>query len=123
MRRPRLTQGYNTKRMDVTHTESSQKCLYYVVVVGPVWSYDPESYASCSVSNNKASHAGEVEGDDPETKGYTAPPGWGLGHETNYLTSVQNLIVEKPNNEAWLDNSGEIPRKSYKDLLRMIYDR
>jgi hypothetical protein len=51
-----------------------------------------------SVSTDRASRAGEVDGDDPEKKGYPAPPGWELGHETNYLTSVQNLLVEKPNN-------------------------
>jgi hypothetical protein len=40
-----------------------------------------------------------------------------MGHESNYLTSAQNLIVEKPNNGCWLDNNGEIPRKSYKNYV------
>jgi len=83
-----------------------------------VWSNDLERYASGSVSTDRASHARKVEGDDPEKKGYPAPPGWELEHETNYLTLEKNLIVEKPNNGCWLDNSGEIPRKSYKNYER-----
>jgi len=103
-----------SRLLDGTYTESPLKCPYFVVVVGPVWSNDPESYASGSISIDRASLSREVEGDDTERKGYPAPPGWELGHETNYLTSVQNLIVEKSNNGCWLDNSGEIPWKCYK---------
>jgi hypothetical protein len=32
------------------------------------------------VATGRASHAGQVKGDDPNKKGYPAPPGWGLGH-------------------------------------------
>jgi len=103
---------------DGTYTESTLKCPYFVIVVRPVWSNNLESYASSSISTDGASPARDVEGDDTERKGYPAPPGWELGHETTYLTSVQNLIVEKPNHGCWLDNSGEIPRKSYKNYER-----
>jgi len=89
-----------------------------IIVVGPVWSNDPVNYASSGISTDWASPAREVEGDDPQRKGYPAPPGWELGHEINFLSSVQNLIVEKPNNGCWLDNSHEIPRKSYKNYGR-----
>jgi len=49
------------------------------VVVGLAWSKDPESSAGSSVATGRASHARQVKGDDPDKKGYTGPPGWGLG--------------------------------------------
>jgi hypothetical protein len=41
-------------------------CLYFDVVVGLVWSNDPESYAGGSVATGRVTHAGQVEGDDPD---------------------------------------------------------
>jgi hypothetical protein len=38
---------------------------YLEVVVGLAWSNDPESYASGSIATDRASHAGQVKGDDP----------------------------------------------------------
>jgi hypothetical protein len=38
-----------------------------------------------------------------------------LGIRLTNLPSIKNLIAEKPNNGCQLDNSGETPRKSYKD--------
>ena len=52
--------------------ESPRRCPYFDVVVGLVWSHDPESYAG-------GSHARQVKGDDPDKKGYPGPPGWGFG--------------------------------------------
>jgi hypothetical protein len=40
-----------------------------------VWSYDPESYAGVSVAPGRASHAGQVKGDDPDKKGYPGSSG------------------------------------------------
>jgi hypothetical protein len=51
---------------------------YLDVVVGLVWSYDPESYAGGSVAAGRVSHAGQVKGDYPNKKGYPGPPGWEL---------------------------------------------
>jgi hypothetical protein len=53
-----------------------------------VWSNDPESCASGSIANGRASHSGQVEGDDPDKKKCPGPPGWGLGHEANNLTPL-----------------------------------
>jgi hypothetical protein len=53
--------------------------IYFVAVVGLVWSNNPESYAGGSVTTIRASHARQVKGDDPDKKGYPGPPGWGLG--------------------------------------------
>jgi hypothetical protein len=63
--------------------------IYVVVVVGLVWSNDPESYVGGSVATGRASHAGEVESDDPDKKGYPGPPVWGLGNEANNFTSAK----------------------------------
>jgi hypothetical protein len=59
-----------------------RRYLYFDVVVGLAWSNDPESYAGGSVATGRASHAGQVKGDDLDEKGYPGPPGWGLGLTT-----------------------------------------
>jgi hypothetical protein len=48
-------------------------------VVRPAWANDPQSYAGGSVATSSAYHAGQVEGDDPDSKGYPGHPGCGLG--------------------------------------------
>jgi len=53
-------------------------CPYFDVVVGLVWSNDPESCPGHSDSIGMASRARQVKGDDPDKKGYPGPPGWGL---------------------------------------------
>jgi hypothetical protein len=52
---------------------------YFDVVVGLVWSFDPESCVGCSEYTSNVFHASQVKGDDPDKKGYPGPPGWGLG--------------------------------------------
>jgi len=52
---------------------------YFGVVVGLVWSNDPESDGSCSVAAGRASNARQVKGDDLDKKVYRGPSGWGLG--------------------------------------------
>jgi hypothetical protein len=71
---------------------------YFEVVVGLVWSYDPESYAGGSVAPDRFSQARQVKGDDPDKKGYSGPTGWELRMSlTNpslkkcLLRSFQNL--------------------------------
>ena len=72
---------------------SSRKYPYFYVVVGLEWSNDPESYAGGRVATVRASHAGQVKGDDPGEKGYRGPSGWRLGmrmispHKRVVLTS------------------------------------
>jgi len=43
--------------------------------VGLVLPNDADSYAGGSVAAGRASHAGQVEGDDPDIKGYSSPTG------------------------------------------------
>jgi hypothetical protein len=57
----------------------TERYPYFDVVVGLVWSNDPESYAGSSDATGMASRAIQVKGDDPDKKGYPGPPGWGLG--------------------------------------------
>jgi hypothetical protein len=52
---------------------------YFDEVVGLVWSNDPESYPGGSDATGMSSLARQVKGDDPDKKGYSGPPGWGLG--------------------------------------------
>jgi hypothetical protein len=49
------------------------------LVVGFVWSNDPESYAGGSVATGRAIQAGQVKGDDTDKKGHPGPPGWAWG--------------------------------------------
>jgi len=42
------------------------------------WSNYTESYAGGRVATDKAFHATEVKGDDPNKKGYPGPPVWRL---------------------------------------------
>jgi len=48
-------------------------------VVELAWSNDPESYQGGSVETGRASHAGQVKGDDTDEEGYPGHPGWGVG--------------------------------------------
>jgi hypothetical protein len=57
-----------------------------------VWSNDLEICVKGSVVTGRASHAGQVKGDDPDQKEYPCFPGWGLGCEI----SVRSLRRPKP---------------------------
>jgi hypothetical protein len=63
----------------VTAAPPPHRYPYFDIVVGLAWSSDPESYASGSIAAGRVPHARQVRGDDPDKKGYPAPPGWGLG--------------------------------------------
>jgi len=52
--------------LEPTH---SRNYPYFDVVVGLVWSNDPESYDGGSVATGKPSRAIQVKGDDPDKKG------------------------------------------------------
>jgi hypothetical protein len=43
-----------------------QRYFSFDVVVGLVWSRDPDSYAKGNALNGRASHSGQVKGDDPD---------------------------------------------------------
>jgi len=51
-----------------------------------------------ALATGRATLAGQVEGDDPDLRGYPGPPGWGLG--VRLTTSPRKKpIVTKPYNK------------------------
>jgi hypothetical protein len=50
-------------------------------------------------ATGRVSHARQVKGDDPDEKGYTGPPGWGLGVRLTTPSHKKN-IVTRPQEEA-----------------------
>ena len=71
---------------------SPRRYLYFDVVVGLVWSNDPESYAGGSIATDRASHAGQVEGDVSDKKGNTGPPGWDRCNQARSLF-IRKLLI------------------------------
>jgi hypothetical protein len=69
---------------DINRSNPPARYLYSAVLMGLVWSNDPESYAC-----NSFATAGQVKGNDPDMKVYPGPLGRTLGRETNNLISVK----------------------------------
>ena len=62
---------------------------------GLAWLNDPKAMPVVALATGRATLAGQVEGDDPDERGYPGPPGWGLG--VRLTTSPRKkLIVTKP---------------------------
>jgi len=64
------TQGVSWLYVSASGTPPPRRYLYSDVVVELVWSNNPESCAGGSVAFGRASHDGQVKGDDPDKKGY-----------------------------------------------------
>jgi len=80
--------------------------LSFGVVVGLVWSNDPEMYGSSNVATDK--------------KGYTGPVGCGLECEANVTCmKKKQLIVEKPNNGCQID----IGKRPGKIIFILVLER
>jgi hypothetical protein len=45
---------------------ADRRYLYFEVVMGLLWSNDPESYAGGRIATGRVSLAGQVKGDDPD---------------------------------------------------------
>jgi hypothetical protein len=67
------------------------KVSFFDAVVGLAWLNDSESSAGGSIATGRASHAGQVEGDDPDKNVYPGPPSWGLG--VGLTTSPNNKCL------------------------------
>ena len=55
------------------------KLSLFFMVVGLVWSNEPESYAGGSLATGMVSYGGQVEDNDPDRKGPVIP-GWRFSH-------------------------------------------
>jgi hypothetical protein len=75
-------------------------------VVGLAWSRVPESYGGGSVAIGRPAHAGQVKGGDPNYKGYSRPPYWGLGLGLTIPTRKKNITVTQP------QRGGQAPTRS-----------
>jgi hypothetical protein len=62
----RRNEDYRKNMKKLLNRKPPRWCLYFEVVVWLVWSNDPESYAGGSIATGRATHAGQVEGDDPD---------------------------------------------------------
>jgi len=60
----------------------------------------PRAMLAVAYATVRASHAGQVEGDDPDKKGYPGPPVWGL--EVSLITPPRkkNIVTKPQGNEA-----------------------
>jgi hypothetical protein len=67
---------------------------YFDVVVELAWSNDLESHAGSSAATGRASHAGQIKGDDPDEKRYPGPSGCelGLGLTTHTVKYIMCLL-------------------------------
>jgi hypothetical protein len=61
---------------------------------------------------SRASHARQVKGDRSDQKGYHGTPGWGLGHEADYLIPIKTYTVRKP----WMTASVIKEAKAHKGV-------
>jgi hypothetical protein len=57
--------GETRNKSQVSKQIPTESIHSFSVVVGLVWSNDPESYAGSSVPTGRVSLAGQVKGDDP----------------------------------------------------------
>jgi hypothetical protein len=54
-------------------------------------------------ATGRASHAGQVKGDDRDRKGYTDPPGWGFGVRLTTPHSKKLIVTKVEQRKSWVD--------------------
>jgi hypothetical protein len=59
----------------------------------------PRAMLTVAYATVRASHAGQIMGDDPDKKGYPGPPGWGFGVGLTTPHSKQNYCYESRTKE------------------------
>ena len=79
----------------------------------------PIARLAVAYATGRASHAREIEGDDPDKKGYPGPPGWGFGIGLTTPHS-KKLIVTKVEQRNKLDSFNDDGRKRIK-YTKIIY--
>jgi len=64
-----------------------------------------------SIAPDKAYHAGQVKGDDPDEMGYPGPPGWGLCLR----------IPNSPHKKVHVEKTSEMPQGEVKNRRQSGY--
>jgi U3 small nucleolar RNA-associated protein 14 len=54
----------------------------------------PRVLLTVAYATDRASHAREVKGDDPDKKGYPGPPGWGVGVGLTTQHSKKRIVTK-----------------------------
>jgi hypothetical protein len=77
-----------------------------------------KSHAGGRVATGRACHAGEVKCDDPDEKGFSATPGWGLSvvltlHRVKFLT-VENLLTISAGRELLTVKEAKVDDEVYR---------
>jgi hypothetical protein len=62
----------------------------------------PRAMLTVAYATDRASHARQIKGDDPDKKGHHVPPGWGFGLGLT-TPHVKKLIVTKVEKRKKLD--------------------
>jgi len=58
---------------------------YFDVVVGLVWSNDAEEISRQSVATGRVTHGVQIEGEDPDKKGYPGAPCFRVGRQNDFI--------------------------------------
>jgi hypothetical protein len=80
----------------------------------------PRAMLAVAYATGRASHARQVEGDDPDKMRYPVPPCWGIGVGLTTPHSKKNLLLRKLNKgKSWIDlKMMETDREKWKDIVR-----
>jgi hypothetical protein len=69
----------------------------------------PRAMLAVACATGRDSHARQVKGDDPDKKGHSGPPGWGLGVRLTTPHSKKLIVtkVEQRKNLDGFNDDGE----------------
>jgi hypothetical protein len=54
-------------------------------------------------ATGRAPHARQVNGDDPDIKGYPGPPGWGFGVGLTTPNNKKLIVTKVEQSKSWID--------------------
>jgi hypothetical protein len=62
----------------------------------------PRAMLAVAYATGRASHARQVNGDDPAKKGYPGPPGWGFGVGLTTPHSKKLIVTKVEQRKSWM---------------------
>ena len=74
----------------------------------------PRAMLVVAYANGKASHARQVNGDDPDKKGYAGPPGWGLGVRLT-TPPLKSIVMRSQNKRV-----SQGPHRALEPMLLLL---